>query len=323
MLSYSVAIRTLGTAGEVFREELLSLGRQTVPPERVMIYIAEGFPRPDFQVGNEEYRWVRKGMMAQRMLPYDEIASDCILLLDDDVCLAPDSAEKLLSSLEEDGADCVGADVFRPQRMRPGTKLYAASVNLVFPHCSRTWAFRMHRNGSFSYLARPKREYYRSQTCGGPCSMWRKDAFLRLHLEDELWLDALGFPYGEDALVSYKLYRNGGRLGIRYDSGVENRDARSSSDRYRQDPDRFRIRSQALLMVWWRSLYRNGADTSISHLLTGTAFALKACWLMLVMAVSALVLLKPKVFYAHLRGLRGGWKAVHAASFRALRPYIF
>ena len=66
MLSYSVAIRTLGTAGEVFREELLSLGRQTVPPERVMIYIAEGFPRPDFQVGNEEYRWVRKGMMAQQ-----------------------------------------------------------------------------------------------------------------------------------------------------------------------------------------------------------------------------------------------------------------
>jgi hypothetical protein len=207
--------------------------------------------------------------------------------------------------------------------MRPGTKLYAAAVNLVFPHCIRTWAFRMHRSGSFSYLARPKRDYYRSQTCGGPCSMWRKDAFLRLHLEDELWLDALGFPYGEDALVSYKLYRNGGRLGIRYDSGVENRDARSSSDRYRRDPERFRIRSQALLMVWWRSLYRNGADTPLSRLLTGTAFAFKACWLTLVMAVGALVLLKPKVFYAHLRGLRGGWKAVHAASFQALRPYIF
>ena len=323
MLSYSVAIRTLGTAVESFREELQSIQRQTLRPERVMVYIAEGYPRPDFQVGEEEYRWVSKGMMTQRMLPYDEIGSDCILMLDDDVSLAPDSAEKLLAAMEKDAADCVGADIFKPQQMPFGAKLQAAAVNLVFPHCSGTWAFRMHRNGSFSYLARPTRDYYRSQTCGGPCSMWKKDAFLRLHLEDELWLDALGFPYGEDALVSYKLYRNGGRLGIRYDSGASNLDARSSSDRYRRDPERFRIRSQALLMTWWRSLYRNGKDTTLSRLLAGTAFTFKALWLTLVMAGSALFLLKPKVFTAHLRGLRDGWKAVHAETFRALRPYIF
>ena len=322
MLSYSVAIRTLGTAGEAFREELLSIRRQTRRPDRVMVYIAEGYPRPAFQVGDEEYKWVRKGMMTQRVLPYEEISSDCILFLDDDVSLAPDSAEKLLAALEKDGADCVGADIFRPQQMRPGAKLYAAAVNLVFPHCSRTWAFRMHRNGSFSYLARPTRAYYRSQTCCGPCSMWRKDAFLRLHLEDELWLDALGFPYGEDALVSYKLYRNGGRLGILYDSGAGNLDARSSSDRYRRDPERFRIRSQALLMTWWRSLYRNGTDTARSRFLSSTAFTFKALWLTFVMIVCALFLLKPRAFTAHLRGLRDGWKAVHAEAFRTLRPYI-
>ena len=323
MLSYSIAIRTLGTAGDAFREELISIREQTVRPKRVLVYIADGCKRPDFQIGDEEYRWVKRGMMAQRILPYEEIDSDCILLLDDDVRLAPDCVRILLQAMEDHAADAVGAETFRTHEMSAGMKLYAAAINLVFPHFGETWAFKMHRNGSFSYLAHPRRDYYRSQTCGGPCSLWKKESFLQLHPEDELWLDGLGFPYGEDALVSYKLHRNGGKLGIRYDSGVENRDARSSSDRYRRDPDRFRIRSQALLMVWWRSLYRNGTDTPCSRLLSGSAFALKACWLTIVMAVSALVLLKPKVFSAHLRGLRDGWKTVHADSFRALRPYIF
>ena len=38
---YSVAIRTLGTAGEKFRMELESIGRQTVLPEKVIVYVAE------------------------------------------------------------------------------------------------------------------------------------------------------------------------------------------------------------------------------------------------------------------------------------------
>ena len=91
--TYSIAIRTLGTAGEKFRKELESLCAQTVRPERVVVYIAEGYEGPKFTVGSEEYVWVPKGMMSQRVLPYDEITSDCILMLDDDVLLAPDSAE--------------------------------------------------------------------------------------------------------------------------------------------------------------------------------------------------------------------------------------
>ena len=82
--SYSIAIRTLGTAGEKFRQELESIRQQTVQPERVVVYIAEGYSRPDLTGGNEEYVWVRKGMMAQRILPYDEIESPFILMLDDD-----------------------------------------------------------------------------------------------------------------------------------------------------------------------------------------------------------------------------------------------
>ena len=99
MLTYSIAIRTLGASGEVFREELLSITRQTIQPEWVLIYIAEGYSRPEYTIGREEYVWVKKGMVAQRILPYDEITSDVVFLLDDDVRLAPDSAERMLKAM--------------------------------------------------------------------------------------------------------------------------------------------------------------------------------------------------------------------------------
>ena len=85
MMTYSVAIRTLGTNPTILKRELESVARQTVQPEKVVVYIAQGYERPAFTVGNEEYVWVKKEMVAQRALRYDEIDSDVVLMLDDDV----------------------------------------------------------------------------------------------------------------------------------------------------------------------------------------------------------------------------------------------
>ena len=102
---YSVAIRTLGTSGDALRRELLSLHAQTIQPREIVIYIAKGYPRPDFQIGMERYVEVDKGMIAQRALQYREITAENILLLDDDVELSPNSAEILLNHLA-DGVQC-------------------------------------------------------------------------------------------------------------------------------------------------------------------------------------------------------------------------
>ncbi len=314
-LSYSIAIRTLGTAGNKFRQELESILMQTVQPERVAVYVAEGCPRPASTVGNEEYIWVKKGMMAQRILPYVEIKSPCILMLDDDVLLAPDSAERMLEALSENEADCVGADVFQNHKMGFGKKVFAAITNMVFPHWSRKWAFKIHRNGSFSYNNCPSKSFYWSQSCGGPAMMWRKEAYERIHLEDEKWLDSLGFAYGDDALETYKLYRNGGRLGVLYDSGIQNLDAGTSSTAFRKSPERIYIRTKASFMIWWRSIYRNGKDTAWSRALAAIAFGVKTIWLIPAMCAAGKI-------GSYFRGLRDGWKAVHAPEFNALPPYI-
>ena len=291
-------------------------------PKRVVVYIAEGYERPAFTVGKEEYVWVPKGMMSQRVLPYEEITSDCILMLDDDVLLAPDSAEKMLRAMEEHGADCVGADVFQNHRMPLKTKVYAALTNLVFPHRSQKWAFTVRRNGSFSYNAHPRNNYYWSQSCGGPAMLWRKEALLKIHLEDELWLDTLGFAYGDDQLETYKLHANLGRLGVLYGAGITNLDAQSSSGAFRKGVEYFYVRTKAMFMVWWRTCLKNGKDTARTRFLATTAFSLKALWLIPVMTAAAIAKRNFRVLSSYFRGLRDGWKEVHSPEFQNLPPYI-
>lgn len=322
MLTYSIAIRTLGTGGEKFRKELYSIARQTVQPERVMVYIAEGYARPNFTIGKEEYVWVRKGMVAQRVLPYHEIASDCILMLDDDVMLAPDSAERMLVAMDEQRADCVGADTFKNQDLSVGTKVYAAVTNLVFPHYSEHWAFKIHRNGSFSYNNHPRKSFYWSQSCAGPAMLWRKFVYEQLHLEDELWLDSLEFAYGEDITATYKLHKNGFRLGVLFDSGIENLDGGTSSDSFRKSPQRMYVRSKAQFLVWWRTCYNLRNTTAWNKGLTAFCFMLKAVWLCLVMCGVALVRCRPAMLTQYLKGLKDGWKFVHTTDFHSLRNYI-
>ena len=320
--SYSIAIRTLGTAGDKFRMELESICAQTVQPERVLVYIAEGYERSDFTVGQEEYVWVAKGMVAQRALRYDEITSDCILMLDDDVLLAPDSAERMLRAMADNQADCVGADVFQNHRMPLSTKLYAAVTNLVFPHRSQKCAFKVHRNGSFSYNNHPMKSFYWSQSCGGPAVLWKKEAFLHLHMEDELLLDKLGFAYGDDQLETYKLHVNHGRLGLLYDAGITNQDAKTSSGPFRKSSGHIYVRTKASFMIWWRTCFRNGADTPWSRLLAALAFGFKTLWLFPVMCAAALIKWDRHFISSYCKGLRDGWREVHSSAFKGLPPYI-
>ena len=48
---YSVAIRTVGKAGDKFIQELESLHTQTIKPSHIYVHLAHGFERPKEQVG--------------------------------------------------------------------------------------------------------------------------------------------------------------------------------------------------------------------------------------------------------------------------------
>ena len=86
-MKYTAVIRTLGTAGAKYQQLLNSLGNQTMKPNEIIVYIAEGYPLPMETIGIEKYIYVKKGMVAQRALHYDEVTTDYILFLDEDVFL--------------------------------------------------------------------------------------------------------------------------------------------------------------------------------------------------------------------------------------------
>ncbi len=316
--TYSVAIRTLGKNAEVLKCELESIMRQTRQPEKVMVYIAEGYERSAFQIGKEEYVWVKKGMVAQRALEYREIDSDVILMLDDDVELAEDSAEKFLNAMVQYGADCVAADTFKNQKMNRKQKLMAWVTSWVYARKDDGWAFKQCRNGAFSYNSRPSGGFYLTETFAGPCWMVKKNVLRTVRLEDELWMDRMGFAYGDDAVESYKIFLNGFISGVLYDSGVKNLDAKTSSSVYHKSGKKFYTRSFGMFATWWRMIYTSRDKRWLSVL----AFGTKSAWLLCVHLAIGIVTLKLKVPIDYVRGMWDGWRFVHTKEFRAIPSYI-
>ena len=321
-MTYSIAIRTLGTAGYRYKQELQSILAQTLQPERVVVYIAEGYSRPDFQVGQEEYVWVPKGMVAQRALPYTEIASDYVLLLDDDMILAPDVAEKMLQAAEEHKTDCVGADSYHHYARTMGGKLYDFMTNLIVAHSEKSqWAFRILRNGSFSYNSNPKPGYYDSHYIAGAVQLWKREVLTGIRLEDERWLDRYVFAYSDDMLETYKLHVNGYRLGILFGLDVVHLDAGAGSMPYRATSRQFYIREAAMVCLWWRMIY--GPSKGLDTILCVILFILKWFWLLFVHIIGGVIRFDVHVPYYYVLGTINACKFLCSDEYRAIPNYKF
>lgn len=319
-MRYSVAIRTLGKSPETLRRELLSISRQTIKPDRVVVYIAKGYPKPDFDIMGEIYVEVKKGMVSQRAHEYKEIDSDLILMLDDDVELAENSVEIMTKQLIMHDADCVAADTFQNHQMSGESKVWALMTNFVSQKDRSDWAFKLHRNGSFSYISNPTEDCYPSQSAAGPASLWRKDVFLNLDYKSELWMDQFDFSYGDDELIFYKLFINGGRLFVSFSSGVKNLDAKSASSVFKADSKKFYIRAKSNYMRWYRMLYetrQNSKDRSVTALL----FGIKATWGALLHVPLSIVKLSISPITMYLKGMRDGIAFVKSGDYKTLHPY--
>lgn len=147
---YCAAIRTLGTAGDKYYQTLLSLKQQTIPPKKILVYIAEGYPLPKETIGIEQYVYVKKGMIAQRALPYKEVDTEYILLLDDDLAFPSSMVEKLFGEMQKCDADVISPNVFPNHNMTVLQKLYSIFFVGTFPMKSDKYAFKIRKNGCYS-----------------------------------------------------------------------------------------------------------------------------------------------------------------------------
>lgn len=253
--NYSVAIRTLGKAGETYQNLLNSIAAQTHKAEKIVIYLAEGYNKPQETIGIEEVVIVPKGMITQRALSYKEIDSECILLLDDDVLLSPDSAEKMCAALAEHGGSYCVADVFHTANRSLKQRFMGFCKQLVYTRRDDGWGVKICRNGSCSFNNSPSTNVVKTESGAGPASMWYKQPFLDIHLEDETWMDKFSYPLGEDQLLFYKVSVNGAYGLMCYDSGIQHMDAQTSQSAANKDTQKILFRSQLRFIVWYRSIY--------------------------------------------------------------------
>ena len=167
-MEYTAVIRTLGTAGEKYQRLLDSIDQQTLPPKAIQVYIAEGYPLPKETIGKEQYIYVKKGMVAQRALPYDEVQTEYMLCLDDDLAFPPDTVERMFQLLKEHNADVISPDIF-PNAQRPlkSELMMTISGRMRARRFDKMWGYKVMRTGGYSYNKYPCKEVYFSQTNAG------------------------------------------------------------------------------------------------------------------------------------------------------------
>ena len=308
----SVAIRTLGKAGAMYKAEILSLMEQTVPPERIYVYIAHGYELPE-RVADEVYVYCEKGMAHQRSLPFDEITTEYILLCDDDVFFKPKSVELLFDALLEHDADCISPNVFPNHEMRLREKLVNAAFYGTFPSLFQRYAFRIRRSSYYSYRNSP-RTVMEAQSCAGPCMLVKKAVNNALDYQDENWLDTVPYTSGQDMIFAYKMYRYGFKLIIHYDSGIIHMDGGTGhvKDLAQADFNKRMIR----YAEWYRAVYE--PERGLGKPLAVVSFYAFWLWLFL-LALASYVLGRNKYKLSNcVSALKAGKDYVKSDMFRAL-----
>lgn len=228
-MNYTVVIRTLGTAGDYYQHTLNSLITQTIKPSEIIVYIADGYEIPNETVGIEKYVHVKRGMVRQRALRYDEVHTEYILFLDDDVYLPANAVETLYRELKSNDGQVIAPCLFPNHLVTFKSKLRLSLFGREVPRViNKNWGYKVLRTGGFSYNNNPIKSVYESTTNAGPCFLCKKEDFLKIHFEEELWLDEAPYAFPEDQVMYYKMHLCGLKILTSFDSGIVHLDAGST-----------------------------------------------------------------------------------------------
>lgn len=311
---YTAVIRTLGKAGEKFEAEINSLKAQTLQPRQILAYIPDGYDIPVFP-GSDAVRWIRspKGMVTQRSLPFDEVETEYILFLDDDVYLPPAGAEMLMRTAVDENADAVVPNTFPNSEGSLKWKLRNMGQG-AFPSFSKKWAFRIRHSTYYNYCDNPD-PVMPTQSGAGPCSLVCFSTYKAIHFEEERWIELCGYPLGEDLLFFNKMYQCGYRVLAQFDTGIQHLDAGSghAADHERQ----FRL-AEAVRYILWHRISYSTATSGISRLYRSACYHSTQGAMWLLDLVRFAVTGKSYKMRNRFRGMRQGKEFTKSDEYRKL-----
>lgn len=319
---YSVAIRTVGKAGDKYIQELRSLHAQTVKPEHIYVHLAHGFERPEEQVGIEEYIDTPKGLVHQRAAA-NMVEEEYVLIIDDDVYFPDDAVEKMVNALQKYGADGIAPDTFPSQNMSFAARMGAYLTNTVKRRKNDGWAIKIRRSGAFSYNGYPaKGAIYPTESAAGTAVLMKTAVWKDIRYQDETWIDR--YPagtFGEDQLMYQKIVENGYKLLMWYDSGVVHLDA-NTNKASQKTYDKIYYRAMAQYLTWYRCVYNLPRNTVNARRKARMSYAYRFFLSCMVRVVYSLLQRSPRFLTAHVKGNIDARKFAKSEEYRQLPEFI-
>lgn len=317
MKSYSVAIRTLGTAGIKFQRLLDSIASQTIQPKKVFVYLPYGCDIPKETIGIEKIIRCEKGMVMQRSLPFDEIDDDLILFCDDDISFPPNLVSNLINVLEKYNAACV-VPTTSNERISIAHRVMSFIHTYSHPHFDKKWRIKICRSGVFSYSLKYKDIVMETQSANFRCFLCQKKAYKSIHYEDERWLDNFGYASCDDQLFFYKMYIHKYRV-FYMKSDLKHLDAKAGG---RHDvTKKLYLQKKIGFVIWYRTIWKIYSKSKFERLLCLNAYLRKCLVLFFMLIFEIAYYRKLNYFIDFFKAQIDGYKYVHSKEYLKIPSY--
>ena len=273
----SIAIRTLGRAGEKYVKLLNSIRNSSIQPEKVVIVLPEGYALPEERLGWETFVSAPKSMILQRIEALKYIDTEYTLFLDDDIEFDSSFIGKLLKPLEQGEYDCSTGPLFSffpASRAGRIAGTLTASVSISLFH--RDMYVKILRSGGWSYhVFDTRREhYYPTESFAWTCFLIRTEVMRRLRMEDEqIWLERFKYACGDDRVMAYKLVKMGYRACIVSNAEYIHNDAKTSTAPTEMDTFTPKFCMYYMHTVFWHRFIQDPEKNKVFTMLNRLCFS--------------------------------------------------
>lgn len=257
-VDYSVAIRTLGTAGEKYVKLLESIKKSNLQPKNIYVVLPEGYNPPEYKLGSEIFLFSKKGMVSQRLKALEYIDTEYALFCDDDVEFESDFVEKLLDPLVNKNYSCSAGpllEFFPPKNFKYFLASFLGGACRMVRDKKNTYT-RILSTGGWSYnydIEIGQHKFYNADSLAWTCFMIKTLAFKNISFEDETWIDRNGYAAYDDQTMFYKLIVNNFKICVVSDAKYIHNDAKTSTRDLKLEP--IYAHSFNHYIFWHRFLY--------------------------------------------------------------------
>lgn len=232
-IDYSVVIRTTGKAGEKYKRLLSSIDALVPRPREVIVVLPEGYDLPPERLGWETFHFCPKGMVTQRLYGIRVCRTPYALISDDDIAFDSDFVQKLYQPVK-DGSFGLSAgpllEFFPPKGIQTlfwalgAAAIPARSHDAPYTAMLPTTGYVYNRN-----IDTTKTRVYETQSAAWTCFFADVEKLRSIRMEDEMWLDHMGYSAHDDTVMFYKAWLRGVKTAIVSTAAYQHLDGKTST----------------------------------------------------------------------------------------------